>query len=145
MLSGFAARYASLKPRKSHVLLPLAMMAALYALSSVPGTPPIDSNTYLIFYWVSPSLQNLLHVPTYALLGWSWHWALGAWDYSHRGSVMTAFAITLAYGILDEWHQSFVPGRLASLTDLALNAIGAALGIWLALRAAGWQEKQSGQ
>jgi VanZ family protein len=38
------------------------------------------------------------------------------------------------YGVFDEWHQSFVPGRYASLTDVALDVAGAVLGIWLAAR-----------
>jgi VanZ family protein len=37
--------------------------------------------------------------------------------------------------VFDEWHQSFVPGRFASLTDVVLNVLGAVLGIWLATRA----------
>jgi VanZ family protein len=37
----------------------------------------------------------------------------------------------LAYGLFDEWHQSFVPGRFASLGDVGLNVAGVALGIWL--------------
>lgn len=46
-----------------------------------------------------------------------------------------AGGISVAYGVLDEWHQWFVPRRYAMLTDVALNAAGVALGVWLAWRA----------
>jgi VanZ family protein len=37
-----------------------------------------------------------------------------------------AFVIAVAYGASDEFHQSFVPGRDASLGDLLVDAIAAA-------------------
>jgi VanZ family protein len=42
-----------------------------------------------------------------------------------------AWAIALAYGLSDEWHQSFVPGREGSFLDLCLDGMGAALGLWV--------------
>jgi len=35
------------------------------------------------------------------------------------------------YAIMDEWHQSFVPGRSAQLSDVFIDSIGAVLGIGL--------------
>jgi hypothetical protein len=43
-------------------------------------------------------------------------------------SFLLAFSIVLAYGALDEIHQSFVPGRDPSGTDLLLDAAGGLLG-----------------
>ena len=39
-----------------------------------------------------------------------------------------AVAITTAYACSDEWHQSFVPGRVADQRDLWADAIGAVVG-----------------
>lgn len=39
-----------------------------------------------------------------------------------------AFLCAVLYGITDEMHQYFVPGRDASLGDLAADAIGALIG-----------------
>lgn len=39
---------------------------------------------------------------------------------------LTAIAITVGYGVSDEWHQSLVPGRSAEVADLYADAAGAA-------------------
>ncbi len=40
---------------------------------------------------------------------------------------MGAF-LAVAFGVTDEVHQSFVPGRNADLMDLVADALGASLG-----------------
>ena len=131
-LSVLAAHCAQIAPHKTHLALPVLIMAVLYWLSSLPGTPsPDDPAFYALFYWISPTLQNTLHVPAYAALAWAWRWALGAWLRSSSAMVMSAGVISAAYGVFDEWHQSFVPGRDASLTDVALDAVGVGSGIWV--------------
>jgi glycopeptide antibiotics resistance protein len=130
-----AARCARITPKRTHVAFPLLMMALLYWLSSVPGMAlPDDPKLYSLFFWVSPGLQNALHVPVYAALAWAWHWALGAWLRLTGSRILIACAASLLYGVFDEWHQSFVPGRFASLADVALNLAGTVLGIWIAVR-----------
>lgn len=43
-----------------------------------------------------------------------------------------AFLISTLYGVSDELHQSFVPGRDASIYDLLADTIGAFLGSYFA-------------
>lgn len=45
---------------------------------------------------------------------------------SYRSAAAAWFAAS-AYGALDEWHQSFIPGRNAAWTDVALDSLGALL------------------
>jgi len=131
--SALVAHRVRVTPSKRHVTLPLLIMGAFYGLSSLPGTPlPGDPVLYALFHWVPPSVQNVLHVPAYAALAWAWCWALGAWLHAPVARAISALVITAAYGVFDEWHQSFVPGRYASLTDVILDIAGAVLGIWLA-------------
>jgi VanZ family protein len=40
-----------------------------------------------------------------------------------------AWTIAILYGVTDEWHQSFVPGRVADPRDLLADGVGAALGL----------------
>jgi hypothetical protein len=108
-------------------------MGILYWLSSIPGTRLPDSPAlYGLFYWMPPALQNTLHVPAFAALAWAWRWALPAWVRSTMAVTLFAISISVIYGIFDEWHQSFVPGRYASVVDVIFDIAGVGLGIWLA-------------
>jgi len=139
--SALAARCAQITPSKLHLALPLLIMAAFHWISSLPGTPSADDPAlYAVFYWVPPSVQNTLHVPAYAVLAWAWSWALGAWLRAPAARVLGACVIPSVFGVLDEWHQSFVPGRYASLTDATLDVAGAVVGVWLAA----WIESRTG-
>ncbi len=99
-------------PGKLHAAFPLVFMAVLYWLSSLPLTSfHEDPALYGLFYRMPSSVQNALHVPAYAILAWTTWWALGAWQRAPGARVIGACAIAAAYGIFDEWHQFFVPGR----------------------------------
>jgi hypothetical protein len=50
-----------------------------------------------------------------------------------------AWVLAVAYAVSDEFHQSFTAGRHAALTDVGIDAVGAALflvglAVWLRLR-----------
>jgi hypothetical protein len=47
------------------------------------------------------------------------------------GNPVLGGLLAVGYGVTDEIHQSFVPGRFASVGDLVADAIGAALGAGL--------------
>jgi VanZ family protein len=60
--------------------------------------------------------------------GWRLDWAV--WT----------FLIALAFAALDEWHQSFVPVRQASVRDVAIDALGAVLAQVLVWAYANWRQ-----
>ena len=131
-LPALAARCLRASPKKSHIAIPLLVMAALYWLSSLPGVPLADDKSYALLLWISPAAQNLLHVPAYALLAATLQWFLRAWLDAPTLRTIIACAVAVSYGVFDEWHQTFVPGRYSSLTDIVFNVVGVVLGIWLA-------------
>ena len=51
--------------------------------------------------------------------------AKGTWTGVTLATLAAAWAIAVAYGVSDEFHQSFVPNRHAELRDLAADGIGA--------------------
>ena len=111
-------------------LIAVAYMAALFLLSSIPGDQELGRR--LLF--PPPAVQKLLHVPVYAGLTWLW-WRARKGRTDSRTAVLVAAAIAVGYGVLDEIHQMYVPGRYASVTDALLNAAGAAAIVaWVLLR-----------
>lgn len=99
------------------------LMALIYLFSSFPKNEIADFGAWDL--WVKKGG----HVAEYAIL------ALAYW----RGLTYTrpatwrlaalAVGMAVAYAITDEVHQSFVPGRLATPTDVVIDAVGASLGI----------------
>lgn len=105
--------------RPGYGLLSVAYMVAIYWLSSLPDLGSKDSPVLRL-------VSNLLHIPVYAGLTFCVRQALaGAGARLRRpGPSVLAFLTVAAYAALDEWHQSFVPGRAASVTDFLLDIVG---------------------
>lgn len=49
-------------------------------------------------------------------------------EFSRRLAVIGGALLGLAFGFLDEWHQSFVPGRDATLIDALVDGVAALVG-----------------
>ncbi|MBI4218871.1 MAG: VanZ family protein [Chloroflexi bacterium] len=56
----------------------------------------------------------------------------------------TAAVISMLYAVSDEYHQTFVPGRVFSVEDLAVDLAGTVTGIALAWVWAWWSGARSG-
>jgi VanZ family protein len=108
--------------------LPLIVwMGAIFWLSSQPH--PFDVSES----WLESLLGVSGHVVGYAGLALLWWRTLVARSLaSTRWTLPLAFLLTLLYAASDEYHQTFVPGRDGTLADLLIDAVGAALGLWLA-------------
>ena len=100
--------------------LPAVLWAVvIYRLSATPGSqvPP----------WL-PAPAG--HFAEYALLG-----ACLVIPFQRRPvwvAVIVAVVTASVYGITDEWHQSFVPGRMPDVADWAVDTAGAIAGASLA-------------
>ena len=56
------------------------------------------------------------------------------WDGVTIRTTLAAFCLTLLYGLTDEFHQWFVPGRVSEWRDVFADAVGAVLGtgaVWV--------------
>lgn len=113
------------------MLLSIGYMGLIYRVSSIPGTLESgEDSLHGLIAWTPPALQNLLHVPVFALLAWLWHRTLRPWLEPGMALNTAVIALAAGYGILDELHQLQVPGRYASLTDILLNTLGVIIAIW---------------
>jgi VanZ family protein len=93
-------------------------MALIFALSSIEQTPPMSEGT-----------DKDLHALLYAGLGMVLIRACaGGWRRRVTPSmVIIAVAVAFAYGVGDEFHQSFMPLRQPDPLDVAADTVGAAL------------------
>ena len=100
----------------------VAWAAMIFTLSSVPDLGTGLGGWDLV-------LRKLAHAAEFAVLGALLARATG------RGGL--ALAIGVLYAVSDEVHQAFVPGRLGSPLDVAIDAVGVAAGIllWQSARA----------
>lgn len=106
-------------PVAVRLLTVLAWMGVIFALSSRSKLPRPPG--------LGPDLVGIVgHFTVYAVLAALLWWALPRRDGEPWQRVALAFVGAVAYGVSDEWHQSFVPGRDPALFDLAVDALGAA-------------------
>jgi len=96
-------------------------MALIFALSAQPKPPPIPGLGFLeTIYWG----DKVKHVAAYAILSALVWRALDPTRAALR-RVVLAMAISVLYGLTDEFHQRFVPNRTCDICDLTADAFGA--------------------
>ncbi len=119
----------------------LGLMALIFAASSLPKLPSDTPGAAFYFSgWMPvfpPPWEAIIkksgHFLVYALLAASLWRALRSHHLPVRRAVVLTAVIALAYAISDEWHQSFVDGRRASALDVAIDGMGIALALLVAL------------
>jgi VanZ family protein len=106
------------------------VMAAIYYFSSRTGD---DLNTLLPFFQkLLPAMEGFDwgHFAAYFILSLTFLWALAdgrpGWT-ARLGAVL----LCLLYGLTDEYHQTFVEGRMSDWKDLRNDGIGAAAAVLL--------------
>lgn len=98
----------------------------IYYLSGLPQPVP-QSLSFLEKYHA----DKFFHVIEYFFFGWLLMRAMGV-TFSGRSVLALAAAacvVGILYALTDEWHQSFVPPRESSVTDLMADTIGILIGV----------------
>ena len=112
----------SKKLGKKTIILPILYMLLIFILSSIPGD---DSTRFSSFFaQINPGLQNLMHIPLFAGLTTLWILALMNYQILWKRVLSYSFFISWGYGLIDELHQFYVPGRYPGLIDVILNTLG---------------------
>ncbi|RJQ43301.1 MAG: hypothetical protein C4538_12320 [Nitrospiraceae bacterium] len=75
--------------------------------------------------------DKFIHTMAYAPLAFLFYLSLSK-SGMRKYVFAAALLLTLLYGIIDEIHQSFVPGRDAAVGDVAADFAGAVLGSFVA-------------
>jgi VanZ family protein len=99
----------------------VAMMAIIFIASSIPDVRALPGGFS----------DKSWHSMVYALLGAMMlrGFARARWTGVTLAGALAAVALSVLYGVSDEWHQSFVPGRSPDVYDVGADAAGATIGV----------------
>jgi VanZ family protein len=114
----------------------LLIMAVIFAASSQTKLELPDFGERDL--WV----KKLGHACGYAALAWAYLRGLtyGGSALSLRAALLAVVAAAL-YGASDEYHQSFVAGRGSTAVDVAIDTVGAVLGVGATATWRWWREQ----
>ena len=141
------------------VLLWMAVISYFSSRSTLPS--PFSSPKYGAFF------HSVAHFGEYAILsallyralakqyqlvgakanpgeGESLELEIKCWPLEHR-SLGLSFITALLFALLDELHQSFIPGRDAELVDVAVDAVGMSVGLIVIRRGLAFEGREAGK
>lgn len=70
-------------------------------------------------------LSSLVHILSYLILCFLFIKSFIVSGIDKNKAIVYGFLLTIGYGVTDEWHQFFVPGREMHFGDWLLDVIGA--------------------
>lgn len=139
------------KLQKRWIILPLALMALIGIMSSgvifdgeftqvVGSWLPIENGVerfrafWEVWWWV---FVKGFHVLEFVLLTWLLHSGIHkALKQPFEKSLRLAIAAAVIFAFFDEYHQFYIPGRGARITDFLTDCLGIAItSLWLQLKA----------
>ena len=123
-------------------------MALIFAFSTDWFAAP-NTGSYIgpLFSWLIPGIApdtiEIIHTALRKLGHWTEYFILATllavagkahWpNQSRRSRFIATVVMATIYAISDEWHQSFVPRRTASVIDVTIDACGALCGAFWTL------------
>src|SRR5438105_6321879 len=110
-------------PRPARLLVLLTWMG-LISFWSGQTNLPIDQP--LVIAAAFGFQHRLAHLATFGLLALLARWTFDALP---RSAVL-AVLLTSLFGAVDEWHQSFTPGRHAGVDDWLFDTLSAAVALY---------------
>ena len=111
---------------KSFILLHLPVYIyaiGLFVLSSIPDLSPPD-----LGFQPQDKVYHFVFYASYAFFVARSFFAQSRWLRIKNSFVFYSIIFTALYGVSDEIHQYFVPGRVFSIFDILANSLGAIAG-----------------
>ncbi len=103
-------------------------MLVIWCFSAQPHSGAVTQH---FFGSLNVLIRKMAHVSEYTILFLLLCWSLKSTDAKLHPAKMVLLAVSVAvfYALSDECHQSFVPGRSATLFDASVDCLGICLGI----------------
>lgn len=111
----------------------LIMMIVIFSFSQQNGVQSTGISYQIHFWllnhlhiWISEFIiRKAAHMSEYALLSLTFLYAFYHFDLSVRKYYLFSFICTFIYACSDEFHQFFINGRSAQITDIFIDSTGA--------------------
>jgi len=125
-----AGRFLLWVPRPLCALLAIAWALLIWDLSSHRAPMPLHPNLW--WEWLS----NMAHAPLFGILALFLSAVFlreeeSRWPSPRGTRIAPVVLCVLAYGLIDEWHQSTIPGRDASLLDVLTDVVSTSVVLWI--------------
>ncbi|HPP66319.1 MAG TPA: VanZ family protein [bacterium] len=97
----------------------IVWMGIIYLFSSIPDLRISEQ-------WWDLIVRKIAHLCEFFILALLWYKALitTKQNFSRKNLIFISCVFSIAYALLDEFHQSFVPTRNAALKDVFIDTLG---------------------
>lgn|SRR3972149_7400385 len=103
---------------------PILWAGAIFLFSAFPTTPVSE------IHWRDFVVKKSAHVIEYAILTILLYRAFKGYGVARGNAALFSIFMALLYGVTDEFHQSFTPGREPKVRDVFFDTIGALFAIY---------------
>ena len=124
-------RVSLLRKRRREIVtrwLPLGIwVTIIFVFSQLPGSEASVVADSFDYRFMSPAVAY--HIGVYLVLSvMIWRLASHCWPYARVLLYLIVSSASIAYGVSDELHQMFVPGRSFQISDIVFNSVGVLIG-----------------
>lgn len=105
---------------------PTAIWAiVIFSFSAIPTNPVSE------IYWQDFIVKKLAHIIEYGIFATLLYRSLKLSGISPKDAIIYSLITSFLYGVSDEFHQSFTPGREPKARDVLFDTFGAAMFLFL--------------
>ena len=108
-------------------LLVSKYVVLIYNKLFMKGYDNVRLNELIIY--IHPYVRKAAHVTEYLLLAMSVSLPMYVYRFRSFGMTLLTILFCVAFAGLDEYHQSFVSGRVADIHDVMIDSIGILIGV----------------
>lgn len=124
MIFGFSAQNGETSGSLSYRVSLFLVRLASPLLPAIASDEILMERAEMIHFFV----RKFAHMTEYLLLALSLQLPVTAWlskFFAWKNRILLGFFATVLFAALDEFHQTFVPGRSGNFTDVCIDSIGA--------------------
>ncbi|MDQ0974616.1 VanZ family protein [Neobacillus niacini] len=106
---------------KTSEVIQKVVVAEQKTINKTPSTDHTDINKLNLI------VRKATHIVVFGILAILLYKALE----TNRFAYILSWTLTVLYAITDEWHQSFMPGRVAAYQDVLFDSVGALVALFI--------------